>query len=154
MIFRFDLQLEDWGIDTTQLKEPAITRRIKGWTEEWEKEKHKKNDAVSKAMFVNKYKDTVFDLPDADNNTFYVGENEIAQELGWDGGWTIFGVCGVDGVEDENLTPFSAISLIQLKKQKEGIIIEMPVPGSKDEKVWGSDDYDDNQYIDPCYSMS
>ncbi len=25
--------------------------RIKSWTEEWEKEQHKKNDAVSKAMF-------------------------------------------------------------------------------------------------------
>ncbi len=71
------MQLEDWGIDTMQLKEP---RRIKGWTEEWEKVRHKKNDAVSKAMFVNKYKDTVFDLHDADNNTFYVGENVIAWE--------------------------------------------------------------------------
>ncbi len=70
--FRFDLQVKDWGIDTTQLKEPAISQRIKGWTEEWEKESHKKNDAVLKAMFINKYKDIVFDLPDADNTTFYV----------------------------------------------------------------------------------
>ncbi len=60
-----------------KLKEPAITQRIKGWTEEWEKERHKKNDAVLKAMSVNKYKDTVFGLPDADNKTFYVGEDEI-----------------------------------------------------------------------------
>ncbi len=143
-LFRFDLQLEDWGIDTAQLKEPAITQQNKGCTEEWEKERHKKNDAVSKAMFVNKYRDTVFDLPDSDNNTFYVGENEIAWECGRDGGWTIYGVCDVDGVDDEKLTPFLAISLIWLKKQKEGIVIEMPVPGSKEEKVWGSDDYDDN----------
>ena len=141
---RFDLQLEDWGIDTMQLKEPAITQRIKGWTEEWEKERHKKNDAVSKAMFVNKYKDTVFDLPDADNNTFYVGENEIVWERGRNGGWTIYGVCDVDGVEDEKLTPFLAISLIRLKKQREGIVVEMPEPGSNEEKVWGSDDYHDN----------
>ncbi len=49
-----------------------------------------------------------------------------------------------DGVEDEKLTPFLAISLIWLKKQKEGIVIEMPVPGSKEEKVWGSADYEDN----------
>ncbi len=60
------------------LKEPGITWRIKGWTEEWENERYKKNYAVSKAMFVNKFKDTVFDLPDADNNTFYVGENEMS----------------------------------------------------------------------------
>ncbi len=62
-----------------QLNEPAITQRIEGWTEEWEKERHKKNDIVSKAMFVNKYEDAVFDLQDTDNNTFYAGKNEI----GW-----------------------------------------------------------------------
>ncbi len=95
------------------------TIRIKGWTEEWEEERHTKNDAVSKAMFVSKYKDTVFDLPHADNNTFYVRENEIAWVWGQDGGWTIFGVCDVVGVEEEKLTPFLAISLIWLKQQKE-----------------------------------
>ncbi len=135
----FDLQLEDWVNDNAQLKEPAITQRIKCWTQEWEKERHKKNDAVLKAMFINKYRDTEFDLPDADNNTFYVGENEIAWERGWDGGWTIFGVCDADGVEDEKLTPFLSISLIRLKQQKEGAVVEMPEPGSKEEKVW---DYD------------
>ncbi len=31
-----------------------IMQRIKGWTEEWEKERHKKNDAVLKAMLVDK----------------------------------------------------------------------------------------------------
>ncbi len=125
-----------------QLKEPAIMQRIEGWTKEWERERHKKNDAVSKAMFVNKYKDTVFDLPDGDNNTFYVREKEIAWVQGWDGGWTIFGVWDVDGVKDKKLTPFLAISLIWLKQQKEGIVVKMPEPGSEEEKVWGSDDYD------------
>ncbi len=74
------MELKDWGIDTMQLNELAITQRMKGWTEEWEKEWHKKYDAVSKDKFVSKYKDTVFDLPNADINTFYVGENEIAWE--------------------------------------------------------------------------
>ncbi len=54
-LFRFDLQLKDWGIDTTQLKELAKMQIIKDWTEEGEKERHK-NDAVSKAMFIEKYK--------------------------------------------------------------------------------------------------
>ncbi len=85
-------------------------QRIKGWTEEWEKERHKKNDAVSKAVVVNKYIDTVFHLPDADNNTFYVEKNEIAWVQGRDGSWTIFGVCDVEGVKDEQLTPFLATS--------------------------------------------
>ncbi len=95
-------------------------------------------------MFVNKYKDTVFDMPDADNNSFYVSKNEMAWVQGRDGGWTIFGVCGVDGVEDEKLTPFLAISLMSLKQQKEGVVVEMPELGSKKEKVWGSEDYDNN----------
>ncbi len=64
-----------------------ITQRIKGWTEEWEKERHKKNDAVSKAMFVNKYKDTVFDLLDNDTSTFYIGEKETTWVQRRDGGW-------------------------------------------------------------------
>ncbi len=93
-------------------------------------------------MFVNKYKDTVFYLADADNNTVHVGENEIAWKQGQDGGWTIYGVCNVDGVEDKKLTPLLAILLIRQTQQKEGIVIEMPGPGSNEEKVWGSDDYD------------
>ncbi len=93
--------------------ESAITQRIKGWTEDWGKKRHKKNDAVSKAMFVNKYKDTVFDLPDADNNSFYVSEDDIGWVRGQDGGWTIYGVCDVEDVNDEKLTPFLAISLVR-----------------------------------------
>ncbi len=112
-----------------QLKEPVIIWRSKGWIVEWEKESHKKNDAVLEAMFVNKYQGTVFDLPDAGKNTLYVGENEKAREQGFYGGWTFHGVCYVDGVEDEKLTLFLAI-------------IEMPAPGSNEEKVWGSDEYD------------
>ncbi len=38
-------------------------QRIKFWSEELEKEMQKKNDDISKAMFVSKYKDTVLDLP-------------------------------------------------------------------------------------------
>ncbi len=85
----------------------------------------------------------MFDLPDGDNNTFYVGENEIAWVHDRDGGWTIFGVCDVDRVEDERLFPFWA-TLIWLKQQKEEVVVEMTEPGSEEEKVWGSDDYDDN----------
>ncbi len=47
---------------------------------------------------------TLFDLPDNDN--------EIAWVQGRDGGWIIFGVCDVEGVENKQFTPFLAISLI------------------------------------------
>ncbi len=77
-----------------------------GWTEEGEKEMHKKNDAVSKVMFVHKYKDVMFDLPDSDNYTFYIGKNEVAWVQGRDRGWTNFWVCDVKRVEDEKLTCF------------------------------------------------
>ncbi len=86
-------------------------------------------------MIVNKYEDTVFDLPDADNNTFYIGKNEIAWVQGRDEGWTIFGVCDIEGVEDEKLTPFFAMLLIWLKQQKEGIVVEIPESGSEEENV-------------------
>ncbi len=95
-------------------------------------------------MFVNNYKDIVLNLPDADSNTFYIGKNEIAWVWSRDGGWTIFGVCDVVGVDDEKLTPSIAISLIRMKQQKEGIVVEMPEPGSEEKKVWGSDDYNNN----------
>ncbi len=34
------------------------------WIEDWEKELHQKYFSVSKEMFTNEYKDTVFDLLD------------------------------------------------------------------------------------------
>ncbi len=58
----FDLQLEEWDLDVGALKDTVITRYFIAWTEEWEKEKHKKNDAVMRALFVNKYKDLSYRL--------------------------------------------------------------------------------------------
>ncbi len=95
-------------------------------------------------MFLNEYENTVFDLPDADNNTLYVSKTEIAWVQGRDEGWTIFGICDLEGREDENLTPFLAISFIQLKQQNEGLVVAIPETGSKEENCWGSDDYDKN----------
>ncbi len=80
----------------------------------------------------------MFDLPDADNNTFYVIENEIAWVQGRTGGCDIFGVSDVETVEDKKPTPFSAILLIWLKKQSNRIVVDMPEPGSDEEKVRGS----------------
>ncbi len=57
-------------------------------------------------MFVNKYKDTEFDLSDADNNTFDVGKNEIGWIQGMDGGWTIFGVYNEEDLRVKNLPVF------------------------------------------------
>ncbi len=39
LIYRFDLELESWGIDVNVLKEPAISRTFVGWTKDLEKDK-------------------------------------------------------------------------------------------------------------------
>lgn len=38
---RFDLVCENQGIDAMALKEPAVTQRINGCTEEWKKDMQK-----------------------------------------------------------------------------------------------------------------
>lgn len=57
-------------------------------------------------MFVNKYKDTVFDLPDTGNKTFYVGKNEIAWVRGRDCGWTILETMMLNELKMTNLPLF------------------------------------------------
>ncbi len=57
-----------------------------------------------------------------------------------DGEWTIFADCDKEGVDNNFLTPFLAISLIFKQLQQEGVIVEMLGPGSKEEKVWGIDE--------------
>ncbi len=62
------LQLEDWGVDVDVLQKSALAQNFSGWMEDWEKEKHKKNDAVVRALFVNKYKDLMYCLPAQSEN--------------------------------------------------------------------------------------
>ncbi len=51
--------------------------------------------------------------------------------------WSLW--CG--DVEDEKLTSFVSMLLIQMKQQMKGIAVEMFEPGSKEETVWGSYDH-------------
>ncbi len=120
---RFDLELEKWGVDTEKLKELAITCKIIGWTKDWEKELHQKQDAVAQTMFVNKYNDTMLDLIDEQNITYYVTKDDVLFVWGRKGGWTIYGVCDEEGVPYEPFTLFLAISLIRDKPLANGIYI-------------------------------
>ncbi len=83
------MQLEEWGVDVDILRETSITRNFTGWTEDWEKEKHKKNDAVVRALFVNKYKDLIYCLPaQSENNIdqiYVIREEDIVWCQGKDG---------------------------------------------------------------------
>ncbi len=40
-MYRFDLELENWGVDVNEFKEIAILQNFVGWTGDWEKEKQK-----------------------------------------------------------------------------------------------------------------
>ncbi len=42
--------------------------------------------------------------------------------------------------EFEILTPFLVILLICKKQQSEGVIVDVPQPGSEEEKIWGTED--------------
>ncbi len=83
------MQLEEWGIDVDILRETSITQNFTGWTEDWEKEKHEKNDAVVRALFVNKYKDLIYRLPAQSENDidqiYVIREEDIVWCQGKDG---------------------------------------------------------------------
>ncbi len=106
------------------------------------KERHKKNDTVSKAMpiFTNSLCLTYQKLI----TILSVGENKIGQVQvqGRDCGGTIFGVCDLERIEDKKLTPILAVQLIPLKQKGERIVVEMSELVSEKEKVLGGDDYE------------
>ncbi len=137
------MQLEEWGVDVDILRETSITRNFTGWTEDWEKEKHKKNDAVVRALFVNKYKDLIYRLPAQSENDidriYVIREEDIVWCRGKDGGWTIFGQCEDPSVEEDKITPFLAVTLICDTVQAEEIQILRPDPGSPDWEVYDPD---------------
>ncbi len=108
-------------------------------TEEWEKEKHEKNDAVVRALFVNKYKEISYSLPSQNENDvdrmYFIWEDDIVWCWGRDGGWTIFGQYKDPVVEEEKTTPFLAVTCICDRIQADGIRILQPEIGTSDWEV-------------------
>ncbi len=102
--FRLKLELEKRDLDNPDLKESAITCHIFGWTKYLETDSYKKNDVVSKAMFVKKNEDNAFNLPDSIYKTIYVGKDDIACEHDKDAGWMIYSSCVKPGVPKEKST--------------------------------------------------
>ncbi len=109
-----------------------------GWTEDWEKDKFKDSSTVARAVFINKYKDTAFYLPDT-GDTCHVDDGGIQFLRGQSGGWTIYRNSDKPGVEEESLTPFLAVQLIQDTPQAVGVRVERPMPGSDDEQSYDPD---------------
>ncbi len=98
-----------------------------------ERNKWLKIDSPSKAMFVNKGKDIVFDLSDTNNIIFYVSENEKDGCLNG----AIVGLF-IDFVIPKelrmiNLHLFSIIINKTNRKKRQRIVTDMPIFCSKEE---------------------
>ncbi len=134
------MHLEKRGLDVGILKDTVITRNFIAWAKEWEKEKHKKNDVVARALFVNKYKDLSHQSSAQSNDDidclYFIRKEDIMWCHDRDGGWTIFGQCEDPGIEEDKITPFLAVTLICDTVQAEGIKIHMPEPNSPEYDVY------------------
>ena len=60
----FDMNLENFGVDTTQLKLATSKRIFRAWVEDWENPLLKINDVIAEVRLLEKYKDLVFYDPD------------------------------------------------------------------------------------------
>ncbi len=119
------------------LKEPAISRTFVRWTEDWEKDKWKTNGAANKVLFSIKYKDLHFVLPDI-GHMYCIHEEDIVFERHY--GWVIYAQCDVSGVEEDEVTVFLAMTLIQKTPQVDGVKVMPPVEGSDCDRVWDPDE--------------
>ncbi len=70
----FDLQLEQFGVSTRELKQP-VKRIFRAWVEDWEEADRKVNDCVAEARILAKYKNLVFHDPDT-GGTFSIWEKK------------------------------------------------------------------------------
>ncbi len=116
----FDFQLEKFGVNTDILKEPAVEHIFCSWVEDWEEETREKNDWVSKALLLQKYKGLVFHDPDSGNDCC-IWQQNMEFRCGRGNGWFLHGVCTKDGVEDEAFTLELACKMIVETPQKDGI---------------------------------
>jgi hypothetical protein len=122
----FDHQLENFGVNTAELKKPAATRIFRAWLEEWEEELLQQNDCVAEARLLEKYKNLVFYDPDNDT-TYTVCDKNLEfhrknKKKGIDGGWSVIGVD-----DEEDYEPFvigkMLIELIADHEQAPGVEI-------------------------------
>ena len=129
---RFDLQLEQFGIDVEEVKkkEEAPKRMFRCWIEEWEKPILKKNDAVAKMKLLTKYGGLVF--KDIDDGIVYTISTERMQyHKGKDGGWCVLAEPpDYDGDNHDMLKPYminddTLIYLIRNTEQPKKLNVEL-----------------------------
>jgi hypothetical protein len=115
----FDLQLEKFGVDIAQMKQP-VKRVFRAWVEEWEEEDRKKNDCVAEARILAKYKNLAFNDPDT-GGTFSIWEKNMEFRRGRGNGWMLIATCADDDVDDEAFTLEIACELIGNTPQEAGV---------------------------------
>lgn len=129
----FDLQLEEFGVNTAALKAPAPpTQRVfRAWVEDWEAEYRYNNDVVAEQTLLTKYKGLVFQDPDT-GNVFSVYKGNLEFRRGKGNGWFVIGVNADD--EDE-MEPFSlevACDCIGSTAQADGIKVVQKEDGEEE----------------------
>ena len=120
----FDLELENFGVDTGALKVREVERVFRAWVEDLEEEARKKNDCVCEAQLLAKYKGLVFRDPDT-QKLYYVCDQNMKFRRGRGQGWYLIGIW-VDNPDpgDEELEPYTlelACELIAEYPQKDGV---------------------------------
>jgi hypothetical protein len=115
----FDLQLEQFGVNTSELRQP-VNRVFHAWVEDWEEEDRRVNDCVAEARILTKYKNLVFNDPDT-GATFSIWEKNMEFRRGRGNGWMLIATCADDDVDDEPFTLEMACELIGNTNQEAGI---------------------------------
>ncbi len=140
------MQLEEGGVDVNMPKETAMTRNFIGRMEDWEKEKHQKNNTVVRALFINKCKDLLYHLPALRENdvdrVYFIQEDDIVWCRERGGGWTIFGQRKDPDIEEDKLTPFLVVTLLCDTVQTEGVRVQRLEIVSYDKEMY--DLYENN----------
>ncbi len=72
---------------------------------------------------------------------YYIREEDIVFRRRYR--WVIYAQCDVPGVEEDEVTIFLAMTLIQKTPQVDGVKVMHPVEGSDCDRVWDPDEEND-----------
>ncbi len=89
------------------------------------------------SCFFNKYKDLCFVLPDT-GHMYYIHEEDIVFRRRYQ--WVIYAKCDVTGVEEDEVTNFLAMTLIQKPPQVDSVKVMHPEKGNNCDRVWDPDE--------------
>lgn len=115
----FDLQLEQFGVNTSELSQP-VNCAFCAWVENWEEEDRRVNDCVAEARILIMYKNLVFNDPDT-GAKFSILEKNMEYWHGRGNGWMLIATCADENVDDEPFTLEVACELIGNTNQEAGI---------------------------------